>query len=232
MAFASNALEAASNETAGALPGAAVNPFIDQLRFGSLWLVGVSGGFVIVEPAPYEFLTIFAMILFLMTGLTLRAGHLPLMFLLIFYNIGFATSLMPVITLEDTAKWTAVSCFLSVTTMFFATALVEDTTRRTQALLHGYTTAAVITSTAAVLAYFRLFPGWDIFIHNLRATATFKDPNVFGPFLILPALIVLQKIMFGRVRGLVADLAVALILVAALFLSFSRGAWGHFVVSL
>jgi hypothetical protein len=232
MAIASNHFDAGSRETVSARTGTAVNPFIDQLRLGSLWLIGVSGGFVIVEPAPYEFLTILAMIVFLATGLTLRAGHLPLIFLLIFYNIGFATSLMPVITLEDTAKWTAVSCFLSVTTMFFATALAEDTTRRTHVLLHGYTTAAVITSTAAVLAYFRLFPGWDIFIHNLRATATFKDPNVFGPFLILPTLIVLQKIMFGRLRGILPDLAVAMILVAALFLSFSRGAWGHFGVSL
>jgi hypothetical protein len=232
MAIASNHPYAWSRETVSARSGAAVNPFIDRLRLGSLWLVGVSGGFVIFEPAPYEFLSIFAMIVFLATGLTLRAGHLPLMFLLAFYNIGFATSLMPVITLEDTAKWTAVSCFLSVTTMFFATALAEDTSRRTQILLRGYTTAAVITSTAAVLAYFRLFPGWDFFIHNLRATATFKDPNVFGPFLILPTLIVSQKIMFGRLRGLLPDLAVAMILVAALFLSFSRGAWGHFGVSL
>ena len=158
MAIASNHPYAWSRETVSARSGAAVNPFIDRLRLGSLWLVGVSGGFVIFEPAPYEFLSIFAMIVFLATGLTLRAGHLPLMFLLAFYNIGFATSLMPVITLEDTAKWTAVSCFLSVTTMFFATALAEDTSRRTQILLRGYTTAAVITSTAAVLAYFRLFP--------------------------------------------------------------------------
>jgi hypothetical protein len=232
MSITSNDFDCESSETVGARAGPAATRFIDRLRLGSLWLVGISGSFVVVEPAPYEFLMIFAMVVFRATGITLRTGHVPLMLLLIFYNVGFAISLMPVITLEDTAKWTAVSCFLSVTTLFFAMALAEDTVRRVDILLRGYILAAVITSALAVLAYFRLFPGWEIFIHNLRATATFKDPNVFGPFLVLPTLIVLQRIMFGSLRGLAPDLAVAMTLVAAIFLSFSRGAWGHLAASL
>jgi O-antigen ligase len=230
MAFASANFDADSGRHIGARSGP--RPLIDRLRLGSLWLVGASSGFVVIEPAPYEFLIMLAMIVFVATGLTLRAGHLSLLFLLIFYNIGFATSLIPVVTLDDTAKWTAVSCFLSVTTLFFAMALAEDTVRRTGALLRGYGIAALGTAAIAVLAYFRLVPGWEFFIHNLRATATFKDPNVFGPFLILPALIVMQRIMFGALSRLVPDLAIALIFAAALFLSFSRGAWGHFAASL
>jgi len=166
-----------------------------------------------------------------MTGLTLRVGHLPLMFLLIFYNIGFATSLVPVVTLEGTAMWTAVSCFLSLTTFFFAVALADDTVRRTDALLSGYIFSAVITSVIAVLAYFKLIPGWEMFIGALRARATFKDPNVFAPFLILPALIILQRLMIGGSKGFLSNAAMALIIAAGLFLSFSRGAWGHFGVS-
>jgi hypothetical protein len=206
---------------------ARANAFVDRLRLGALWLVGAAGGFVMIEPAPYEFLIMLSAILFMATGLTLRAGHLPLMLLLIFYNIGFATSLLPVITLEDTAKWTAVSCFLSVTTLFFAVAVTEDTARRTDILLRGYIVAAVVTSIIAVLAYFKLIPGWETFIFALRARSTFKDPNVFGPFLILPGLIVLQRIMFGGLRGFLLNGVVALVIAAGLFLSFSRGAWGH-----
>jgi hypothetical protein len=232
MAFAATNLDGTPSGSLGARSVAATNPFIEQLRLGSLWLVGASGGFVMLEPAPYEFLIMLSMIVFVATGLKLRKGHLPLMFLLIFNNIGFATSLMPVITLDGTARWTAVSCFLSVTTLFFAVALAEDTARRADILLRGYILAAVITSASAVLAYFRLIPGWEILIHNLRATSTFKDPNVFGPFLILPTLIVLQRIMSSSLRGLLPNLAVAMTLAAALFLSFSRGAWGHFGASL
>ena len=173
--------------------------FVDRVRLGSLWLVGAISGFVMIEPAPYEFMVVLAAIVFVATGLTIRAGHLPLMLMLIFYNIGFATSLVPVIELDDTAKWTAVSCFLSLTTLFFAVALAEDTARRTDILLRGYILCAVITS---IIGGARLFPaslpGWETFICALRARSTFKDPNVFGPFLILPGLIVLQRMHVRR----------------------------------
>jgi hypothetical protein len=210
---------------------AAGGAFVDRLRLSMLWIVGVSGGFVMVEPAPYEFLIMLAMIVFAATGVALRAGHLSLIWLLIFYNIGFATSLVPVIMLDNTARWTAISCFLSVTTLFFAVALVENTERRVDILLRGYILSAAITSVIAILAYFKLIPGWEMFIGALRARSTFKDPNVFGPFLILPGLIVLQRIMLGGLRGFFVNGVVALIIAAALFLSFSRGAWGHFAVS-
>src|SRR5260370_40926779 len=121
-------------------------PRLDRLRLSVLWIVGVSGGFVMIEPAPYEFVIMLAMIIFAATGVSMRAGHLPLMWLLIFCNIGFATSLIPVITLDDTAQWTAVSCFLSVTTLFYAIAMVEDTERRLDVLLQGYIVSAVVDS--------------------------------------------------------------------------------------
>src|SRR5260221_14749696 len=91
--------------------GTAHGGLVDRLRLGTLWIVGASGGFVMIEPAPYEFLIMLAMIVFATTGVSMRAGHLSLMWLLIFYNIGFAISLVPVILLENTAKWTAISCF-------------------------------------------------------------------------------------------------------------------------
>jgi hypothetical protein len=204
---------------------------IDRLRLSALWIIGVSSGFVMIEPAPYEFLIVLTMIIFAATGVSMRAGHLPLMWLLVLCNIGFATSLIPVIMFENTAMWAAISCFLSVTTLFFAVALAEDTERRLNILLQGYIVSAVITSIIAVLAFFELIPGWEMFIGALRARSTFKDPNVFGPFLILPGLIVLQRIMLGGLRGFLLNGAVALIMAAALFLSFSRGAWGHFAAS-
>jgi hypothetical protein len=206
-------------------------PGLDRVRLMTLWIVGVSGGFVMIEPAPYEFLIMLAMIILVATGVSMRAGHLPLMWLLMFCNIGFVTSLIPVIALDDTAKWTVVSCFLSVTTLFYAIALVEDTERRVDILLQGYIVSAVVTSIIGVLAYFKLIPGWEMFIGALRARATFKDPNVFAPFLILPGLIVLQRIMLGGLRGFLLNGAIALIIAAGLFLSFSRGAWGHFAAS-
>jgi hypothetical protein len=150
---------------------------IDRLRLSALWIVGVSSGFVMIEPAPYEFLIALTMIIFAATGVSMRVGHLPLMWLLMLCNVGFATSLIPVITLENTAKWTAISCFLSMTTLFFAISLVEDTERRVNILLKGYIVSAIITSLIGIFAFFELFPGWEMFIGALRARSTFKDPT-------------------------------------------------------
>ena len=212
-------------------PARAESPFIERVRLGFLWLAGAISGFVLIEPAPYEFTVMIAAFVFIATGLTLRPGHGPLLLILIFYNIGFAASLVPVIELPETAKWTAVSCYVSLTTLFFAMAVAENTVRRTDVLLRGYIVSAVITSLIGVLAYFKLIPGWELFILALRASSTFKDPNVFAPFLVLPGLIVLQRIIFGRLRDVLLNGAVALIIAAALLLSFSRGGWGHFAAS-
>ncbi len=231
MAFASPAAELWPPGPAGTAPRAATSSLINRLRLGSLWLLAAISGFVLIEPAPYEFVVILAALVFMATGLTLRAGHMPLLLMLIFYNIGFASALVPVIELPETARWTAISCFLSLTTMFFALALAEDTARRADVLLRGYIVGAVLTSIIAVATYFKLVPGWQMFIVNLRASATFKDPNVFGPFLVLPGLIVLQRIMFGRLREAARNGPIILLIAAGLFLSFSRGAWGHFAAS-
>jgi len=220
--------------TTYALPYAAprvASPFIRRLQLGALWLVAAISGFVLIEPAPYEFMIILAALIFVATGVRIRAGHVPLVLMLIFYNVGFATSLVPVIELPDTAKWTAVSCFLSLTTLFFAVALAEDTERRTHVYMQGYILAAVMTSIIGVAAYFRMLPNSEMFIRALRAASTFKDPNVFGPFLVLPGLVVVQRIMFGSFRAVMFNGVVLLIIAAGLFFSFSRGAWGHFAAS-
>jgi hypothetical protein len=210
---------------------AAASSLIERLQLGSLWIVAAISGFVLIEPAPYEFMIMLTALVFLATGMRIRAGHAPLILMLIFYNVGYATSLVPVIELPDTAKWTAVSCFLSLTTLFFAVTLSEDTERRMQVYMRGYILAAVMTSIIGVLAYARVLPSSEMFIRAQRAASTFKDPNVFGPFLILPGLIVLQRIMFGRLRDMLLNGVVALIIAAGLFFSFSRGAWGHFGAS-
>jgi O-antigen ligase len=207
------------------------NPLVRRLQLGSLWLVGAVSGFVLIEPAPYEFVVMLAALVFIATGVALRAGHVALLLMLIFYNIGYAISLVPVIDFQDTAKWTAVSSFLSLTTLFYAVALADDTARRADVLLRGYIVCAVITSVIGVLAYFKAFPGWENFILAQRARSTFKDPNVFGPFLVLPGLIVMQRIMFGRLRDFVVNAPIALIIATGLLLGFSRGAWGHFAAS-
>jgi hypothetical protein len=203
-------------------------PTLTRLRRAMMWLVGASGGIVFIEPAPYEFTVILAMVVFAAIGLSLRLSHLPLIFLLIAYNAGYLIGVLPVADLPDTVQWTAVSMFISITTLFFALALVDDTERRLDMLLKGYLAIAVIVSIFGIITYFL---GAEAFMFAGRSRATFKDPNVLGAFLVLPTLLAVQKTMTGRVRDFFAGTAASMILVVQLLLAFSRGAWGAFAVA-
>src|SRR5262249_19637443 len=84
---------AASGDYARAIP---LRARTERLRLVLLWMVGFSGGFVFVEPAPYEVLTLFAFLVFAADRLIIRAAHLPLIVLLILYCIGLSVGVIPV----------------------------------------------------------------------------------------------------------------------------------------
>src|SRR5262245_66390673 len=69
---------------------------VETLRGALLWLMGFAGAFVFIEPSPYELVGIFAIAVFAITGLTLRAPLVPLILLLVLLNVGYATALLPV----------------------------------------------------------------------------------------------------------------------------------------
>ncbi|MFD2183137.1 O-antigen ligase family protein [Rhodoplanes azumiensis] len=225
---------------AGALPGgsaaarapAAATTAGERLRLALIFLIAFTSGFVQREPAPYELIVSIAIVVFAVSGLTLRTTLLPLLALLMIQNLGYLVSLMPVIELERTAMWTGVTSFLSISTLFFAMVLSQNTAQRLDVLIRGYIGAALVTAAIAVLAFFRVLPGWDQFLLYDRAASTFKDPNVFGPFLVLPGLVLLQRMVSAtEIKRLFADGIKLLVIAAGLLLTFSRGAWGHFTVS-
>jgi hypothetical protein len=191
-----------------------------------LWLVGLSGGFVIIEPAPYEAVVALAFVVFFATGLQLRPVHLPLFIVLLVYCGGYLIGVEPVVNSEGTAAWTATSCYMSVTTIFFALALSHDTQRRLDMLLKGYVAGAVLVSIFGIITYFHLLPGSDTFIFAQRSKATFKDPNVLGAFLVLPAVLSMQKMFLERPREALLSGLIAVVLAVELLFAFSRGAWG------
>jgi len=192
--------------------------------------MGFAGAFVFIEPSPYEVVGVLAIVLFAVTGLALRAALMPLVMLLVFLNIGYAMALIGVIDKPKLVTWVLVSMFLAGTAIFYAAVLGANTQARLNWLLRGTLAAGVVASLVAVGAYFRLFGGLsDMFILFGRARGTFNDPNVLGAFLVLPGLIAFQRLLSGRLSSVVGSGILLLVMLAALFLSFSRAAWGQFV---
>src|ERR1700733_2345413 len=207
-------------------------PRVVMLQRALVWLVGASGAIVFFEPSPYELATFVAAVIFIVTGLRLRLVFMPLLLLLFLVNIGYTISAVPVLDKSEVANWIATSWYMAFTVIFFAMVVSEDTAARLDMLRRGLIVGGVIASVAGIAGYLNLVPGGhDLLTLYERARGTFKDPNVLGAFLILPALFALQSVVsdnFGKsFRSTIALAIMAL----AILLAFSRAAWGGLAIT-
>ncbi|UJW73282.1 O-antigen ligase family protein [Rhizobium sp. SL42] len=198
------------------------------------WLIAFGvflSGFVISEPAPYEMLMVVQVALWFLLGLKISRAVAPLLALLLTFNVGgmlSLTVLRDIVT--DQVLYVAVSIFLAITAVFYA-AIIEDRHQRLKLIFQAWVAAAVITGMLGILGYFHAFPGAEIFTRYDRAMGAFQDPNVFGPFLVAPALYLMYGLLTGRLVDAPLRVVGILIIAFAVFLSFSRAAWGLFLFS-
>lgn len=97
-----------------------------------------------------------------------------------------------------------------------------------------YVAAAVASAIVATLALWVPFPGHHLLTRIGRAEGLFKDPNVFGPFLVPAALIVMEEILTPRLlhgRRWTKVLMFLALSLGVLF-SYSRAAWLNLAVGL
>jgi hypothetical protein len=110
--------------------------------------------------------------------------------------------------------------------------LAEDTAARLDMLRRGLVAGAMIASLAGIAGYFHLVPGeHDLLTLYERARGTFKDPNVYGAFLILPALLALQSVVTERFGKAFRNAIAFGIMSLAILLAFSRAAWGGLILT-
>src|SRR3954449_13406539 len=121
------AYPAAADSSLSALTAA---PTIALLQRALLWLVGAAGAIVFIEPSPYEFATLAAIIIFFATGLRLRLVFMPLLVLLFLVNIGYSVSAAYLLDKAEIVNWILTSWYLAVTVIFFAIVMSEDTAAR------------------------------------------------------------------------------------------------------
>lgn len=203
---------------------------VSRLADASLWLVVFLGGFVIAEPAPYELFMAGLLAVWFLAGLKLRREFGPLVVLLLLFMAGGIMAVPFARDLPAGAMHMAISVFLAATAMFFA-AVISERPERIQTVERAYIASAFFCAMFGILGFFNLIPGAEAFVRNLRAKGTFEDPNVFGPFLLLPTLLLLRRLMTAPPSTWGLALIALPVLVLGIFLSFSRGAWGMMAVA-
>ncbi|WIY53943.1 hypothetical protein O9Z70_05270 [Devosia sp. YIM 151766] len=198
----------------------------------TIWLWIFSGSFILFEPSFYEILLLPALCMAVASRMRLFSSTAPLLLLLLFFSVfgviaAFQVRYTP---LTDALIFVVVTIYLIFTAFFAANFIAEAPEQRVSVIRNAYVATAVVSAAIGIFAYLGVLPNSEMFLRYDRAKAMFKDPNVYGPFLILPAMLVLRDLFLQR-KGQLLNGAIVLLLMIGVFVSFSRAAWGHFAVS-
>jgi hypothetical protein len=151
---------------------------------------------------------------------------------MVFEASGFL-SLMPYWDEHDAQLYQLQSLYLFVTTIFFTIFFSERTLDRASLCLKAFTAGAIISALVGFIGYFNIGGlGPALTTYEGRVSGTFKDPNVFGSYLVLSATYLLQMLLLGMTRRTIVSLVSLLVILLGIFVSFSRGSWGALVGAL
>lgn len=192
-----------------------------------VWLTTAVSSIVFIEPAPYDFLAVGSVGVALIAGLRVpRSIALPGLLLIVFLLGNWIASLMSSDPLE-TLRSLTIRAYLSASWLLFACVVAAAPARMLRALWYGYAIAGLIAVPWGALQYL----GWIESPLQFRAQGAFKEPNVFGPFLVPIALYALESVWRGRGAARRGWSVLFLIFASGVLISFSRGAWINLIVS-
>ncbi len=221
--------------TAGAPPhtftsttNIANSTFISVLLFCALSV----SHYVLREPSPYDLSVIAIAGIAFVFGMRIPAGvALPfglLSLVLLGYMIGGTNARY----IDLSITFLQTSTFLTLTFVFFTSVVAASPDKALRAIWGGYLVAGMSAAMLGIGAYLNVIPGGEILLGAGRAKALFEDPNVYGPFLVAPTLYAVWRMTTRSAAATVFFWGpIATILALGLFLSFSRGAWIHLLVS-
>jgi hypothetical protein len=186
-----------------------------------------------IEPAPVD--VVFALLIVTTMMRTRRFAHVPPL-------IGFSLALFAILSVASmlnapnearALKFEFQTLYLLVLGLWLS-GMFENAKLMRRAV-KAYVIAALASAIVAIVALKVPIPARSVFLWDPeRPRALFKDPNVFGPFLVPAAAIMLEEIIrprllgWGRNRSLLA----LMILSSGVVFSFSRAAGFNLFIAL
>jgi O-Antigen ligase len=207
-------------------------PFLAEYFLNCVvWLMFAVSFFVYVEPAPVDLAFGLVLILFVQTRLVATIGVVPLLVLLLFYNVGGFFSFLQAPEQPKAMMFIVTSSYMAITGVVFAFYITVNPLKHINIISIGWIVGAVIASAWGLVDYFHLPSPLPLQVLPGRATGFFKDPNVFSTYLIFPIVLMLQTLVLRQSRHSVWLGLSLFTCVIGLFLSFSRGAWASFLAA-
>ena len=198
-----------------------------------VWITIALIGIVVSDPAPYDVLILGAVVLLPVVGLAPFTRGIAL-YLLLWAAIlaGGLIATTQATSLDIPASHMGISLYLALSSVVAAAFVAQRPDVNVRLIMSAYLASALIAAVAALMGYFSLFPGaYDLFTEYGRARGTFKDPNVLGAFLVPALIYAFNVVMTGRVVRASLWMAAIGVLLFAVLLTFSRGAWINLAVS-
>lgn len=191
--------------------------------------------FVLIEPSPYDLLMIVLLpACFLWTLYRVHEETIFPHLLVGLFLICNLVSLFFVKEIFIAFRYSGITFYLAISWLCLVGLGQRFKLPLLQVLSKGYLVGAVLAVVIGIVAYFNMIPMSDHFLLFGRVKSTFKDPNVFGPFLVMPALfaISIAELSGTKMFKKIIYLLCFLLLSTGIILSYSRAAWGNFAISL
>lgn len=191
-------------------------------------------GVVAVEPAPPDAVFAIVIAVALVTGrFDLARAPLSMVAISAVFLVLNIASGFEAVDAARAGVYFSITLYLVVFGLWFTSYLTSED--RARGVVRFYLAGALFAAALTSLALYVGFPGAAQFttVDGLRGEGLFKDPNVYGPFLVPIALILIEETLRPRLlrtRTAVKALMLAVLMVG-LFLSYSRGAWVNFTVA-
>lgn len=211
-------------------PARGASSGLDRAYLGAVGLAMALGAYVMVEPAPVD-LAVMALLVagFLLSTLAFRAAHALPAALLAVFIIANVVSLLDAGDQTRAFWYGAVTLYLALSWLFFVGVTSHYGRQALPVLLGGYAVAGVVSVALGTLAYFHVLH-FAALLEFGRPKGLFKDPNVYGPYMVPIALYTMARLMDrARRRWFWAGLsAVSMI---GIFLSYSRACWLNYLAA-
>jgi O-antigen ligase len=183
-------------------------------------------GVVFVEPAPPDLVFGVAIAVALVTGhFSLRRVPPFIVGLVGAFLVLNVFSAVEAIDLGRAGTFFFITAYLAVFSIWLTSWI--DSAARARLVVRALLVGAVLSALVGSAAPFLPFEAADAWHNDGRAKAFFEDPNVFGPFLVLPALILVEELLHPRLLRArrATKLVLFLVLALGILFAYSRAAW-------